>query len=490
MKKTLILAILFAGVLFAAPVSAASSYQTGTIIKSPERPEVYFVASDNRRYLFPNMETLKTWYPEHAQIVTTDKRSDMNRIRDSRVFVTVRPGRTLVKFSDSPKIFAVENGSVLRWLKTEKDAVRTYGLKWTDRMVQLPASNRPLYAVGSDIDANATFARLFVTQKATDVDQELKDRRVLSLNKTGSMSVASVKNGGNPAALVSLHENLKANVSPRFNPTIASYLLDALYSEDRLVLTPKATHPGATIRVKDITIASSDSITIQLNFGDNTIPIIVQTPEGVSFSYSLIVRRVEANSDTYLANIRENLRANFENSFDPFEAKHQLDAAYDEEFVRLIPETNDRRSTILVSGVTVKNRGSLTVPLVHGSNVIPIVIRAENGASRTYTLTVHRSNFPKTEDRDLIAIGENLRANLSRNFDPNYTRYWIRADSDEHRVTITAVPRVKNARVSINGDPVASKSIILHDEETKVVIRVEVTDDFFNEYTVVIDKAE
>jgi hypothetical protein len=393
-------------------------------------------------------------------------------------------------------VYAVENGAVLRWLKTENDAIHTYGLNWQSKLVSLPASDRPLYAIGSDIDANAKFARLAVTRRASSVEDELRDRGALQQNGKNShhshnASLASVKNGGNPAALKSIRENLKGNLSPRFSATVQSYTLTASHNEDTLLLTPIAFDPAAVIRVKDMTIASGDTARIHLDYGDTIIPLFVTAaPHAGQMTYTIIVRRVEPSTDNFLANIHENLRANLHPAFHPDEYEYTLDAAYDEESVRLTPEANDRRSAIAVNGAAVASGRSITIPLAPGDNTVRVIVRSENGAERAYTVLVHRSRFPRTEDRDLVAIRENLRANLSPAFDPNFTIYNLRADRDENRVILTAMPTSKNARVSINGDPVSSKSILLHDEETEVVIRVEASQTYFNEYTITITKSE
>lgn len=477
-----------------AALGAPGSFDAGALLKSPDGPEVFYLASDGRRYRFPNMETLRTWYPNRQEIIVADKRSDVSRIRDSRVFVTVRPGRTLVKFDDSPKVYAVENGAVLHWLKTGRDAIRTYGLNWQNRLVTLPADNRKHYAIGSDIDERASFARLAVTRLAASVEDELRLRGALQQNRKNSYnshsaSLTSIKNGGNPAALKSIRENLTGNLSPSFSPTIQSYTLTAHHDEDTLLLMPTASDPAAVIRVNDTTIASGEEARIHLDFGDNRLSIVT-TVTNKRTEYTIVVRRVEPSTDNFLANIHENLRTNLHPAFDPDEYEYTLDAAYDEESVRLTPDANDRRSTIAVNGATVASGRSITIPLAHGDSDVRFIVHSENGAERVYTVTVHRSRFPRTEDRDLIAIRENVHADLSPAFDPNYTRYWIRADRDENRVILTAVPRSKNARVSINGDPVSSKSILLHDERTEVIIRVEAAPTFFSEYTIIVEKFE
>lgn len=91
-------------------------------------PAVYYIARDNRRYVFPNRTTYFSWYPTFEGIC---------QIPDARLAaiyiggnVTFRPGTWLAKITTDPKVYAVTRRGVLHWIENEALALQLYGPTW------------------------------------------------------------------------------------------------------------------------------------------------------------------------------------------------------------------------------------------------------------------------------------------------------------------------------------------------------------------------
>ena len=89
---------------------------------------VYFYGSDNKRYVFPDEKTFRTWYPNFNSVKSLSV-SDL-QIAPLAGNVTYRPGVRMLKITTDPKVYAVSKNGTLKWIKTEKIAETLYGPNW------------------------------------------------------------------------------------------------------------------------------------------------------------------------------------------------------------------------------------------------------------------------------------------------------------------------------------------------------------------------
>jgi acyl-coenzyme A thioesterase PaaI-like protein len=125
------LATLFAP-LTALPVHAATY---NTVIKG-SGSTLYWYASNGKRYVFPNVNTYYSWYPNF---------SNVNTISDTELTsiplagnVTYRPGAKLIKITTNPKVYAVARNGTLRWVTSEYIASQLYGADWKQKIHDVP----------------------------------------------------------------------------------------------------------------------------------------------------------------------------------------------------------------------------------------------------------------------------------------------------------------------------------------------------------------
>ena len=115
------------------PITPASSLQPGDVFKSTLSSAVYYLGSDNKRHIFPDVATYKSWYPDFSGVKNISD-SDVRVISPGQN-VTIRPGTVLVKITTDARVYAVEPGGVLRWIPNEARAATLYGAAWRERLL-------------------------------------------------------------------------------------------------------------------------------------------------------------------------------------------------------------------------------------------------------------------------------------------------------------------------------------------------------------------
>jgi hypothetical protein len=154
MKKMLIffmMALLFTSGSAVLPGSAWAKAEPapGSIIKAKNNPTIYYVAEDGKRYVFPNGNTFFSWYDDFSTVSEVSE-GDLYTIPLGGN-VTYKPGALLLKIQTDPKVYAVENNGLLRWVKTEALARELYGDNWNKMIDDVPDSFFTNYTVGNPI---------------------------------------------------------------------------------------------------------------------------------------------------------------------------------------------------------------------------------------------------------------------------------------------------------------------------------------------------
>lgn len=121
---------------------------TGDLIKG-SGTAVYYIGTDDRRYVFPNEPTYFTWYTGFDDVVTVPD-TDLVTIPIGGN-VTIRPGTYLVKIRTDPRVYAVTPCGVIRWIESEPLALALYGDDWAGRIVDVPDAFFVNYAIGERV---------------------------------------------------------------------------------------------------------------------------------------------------------------------------------------------------------------------------------------------------------------------------------------------------------------------------------------------------
>ncbi len=136
------------------PAPGDDVYQ-GRLLTTEATDSVYYITSDGKRYVFPDVQTYYSWYVDFSGVATVSQ-EELNLYPLSGI-VTYRPGRRLVKIQSVPHVYAVGKGGVFHWVSTESIAKQLYGADWVTDVRDLPDSFFINYSTGSDITDASQF---------------------------------------------------------------------------------------------------------------------------------------------------------------------------------------------------------------------------------------------------------------------------------------------------------------------------------------------
>lgn len=132
---------------------------------------IYYKGLNGKRYVFPDTQTYFSWY---------NKFDNLTELTDQELaklplggMVTIRPGVKLVKITTDPKVYAVDQGGVLRWLETETIAEQLYGQHWSDQVIDVSDAFFVNYQLGEPISQPADYDPFLTRESVVSIDQNL-----------------------------------------------------------------------------------------------------------------------------------------------------------------------------------------------------------------------------------------------------------------------------------------------------------------------------
>lgn len=124
---------------------------SGSLVKNASSPAVYYCGADGKRYVFPNERVYATWYANFdGIIILSDQQLAVIPLGGN---ITYRPGVKMVKSQTDPKVYALERGGVLRWIKTPEIASALYGADWNKKIDYIPDTFFWNYSLGEPIES-------------------------------------------------------------------------------------------------------------------------------------------------------------------------------------------------------------------------------------------------------------------------------------------------------------------------------------------------
>ncbi|MEK7094773.1 MAG: carboxypeptidase regulatory-like domain-containing protein [Patescibacteria group bacterium] len=130
-----------------------STTKIGGLVKLANLPAVYFVGGDGLRHPFPNEQVYFSWYEDFGDVKVLSQ-TDISKMTMGDA-VRVRPGTWMIKIQSDPKVYALEPGGILRWVKTEAAAKALFGDTWNKQIVDVEPTYFQRYTRGSDLDSSA-----------------------------------------------------------------------------------------------------------------------------------------------------------------------------------------------------------------------------------------------------------------------------------------------------------------------------------------------
>ena len=176
-----------------------------------------------------------------------------------------------------------------------------------------------------------------------------------------------------------------------FDPATTTYTAEVGNEVEETTVTATVNDDdGATYAVRLDGAADEDG-TVDLSVGENVISVVVTAEDRkTTRTYAVTVTRAEAlSTDAALSGLA--LSGIDFGTFDPETTTYTAGVANDVDETAVTPTTNDDGATYAIKlGGAVDEDG--VIPLAVGSNVVAVVVTAEDGeTTRTYTVTVTRA---------------------------------------------------------------------------------------------------
>ncbi len=320
--------------------------------------------------------------------------------------MTYRPGTRLVKITTDPKVYAVEPGGSLRWVKDEATAKALYGDTWNKQIDDVPDVFFTNYSKGADVDsAKPSVGSLVKSASSADIyyvdadggKRKLADLATFDANGFQSKFVRTVADEVLTGLTASAKGDLKAKEDAVALPTLAA---------------PTAAKPGETPAAP----AGKQMLTIALA-SDN--PIGAVHASGTSYNKalslnltagadadvtvtSLTLTRAGLATDTSLSGV-----AVFANKANE---RHGTFSTF-----------SSNKATVSMSNEPIKIAKGTTVPVWVKTNITSLAA----GQSGTYTLAISAATdistsgaeisgtFPFTSSTFSLTSGANVVGTLT-----------------------------------------------------------------------------
>jgi hypothetical protein len=201
---------------------------------------------------------------------------------------------------------------------------------------------------------------------------------------------------------------------------------------------------------------ASGQATIPLNGPGTTtpIPVEVTAPNGNKKAYSITVNRAAPSSNNNLSALTVT-PGTLSPVFDSSQLAYTTDVAFDIASVLVTATKADANAVI--SG-DLPNEGRATIPLdgPGTSKTISIIVTAQNGDRKTYTITINR--LAPSTDSTLSNLTVSA-GSLVPIFAPGTPNYSVDVSAANETITVSATKSDRNAVMSASGSVIAAAGI-------------------------------
>ncbi|WP_282936883.1 cadherin-like beta sandwich domain-containing protein [Paenibacillus sp. RC67] len=283
-------------------------------------------------------------------------------------------------------------------------------------------------------------------------------------------------------------------ISPAFASSTTEYTSSVASAVSSLSVTASVYDKNAKMTVNGNPVASGQaSGTINLQAGSNPITIVVTAQNGTTKSYSVTVNRAQAASSNADLSSLTLSSGTISPAFASGTTEYTSSVASAVSSLNVTASVYDKNAKMTVNGNPVASgQASGTIDLQAGSNPITIVVTAQNGTTKSYSVTVNRAQAASS-NADLSSLTLSS-GTLSPVFASGTTEYTSSVASAVSILSVTASVYDKNAKMTVNGNPVASGqasgTINLQAGSNPITIVVTAQDGTTKSYSVTINRAQ
>ncbi|WP_166664909.1 cadherin-like beta sandwich domain-containing protein [Pedobacter metabolipauper] len=237
-----------------------------------------------------------------------------------------------------------------------------------------------------------------------------------------------------------------------FESSQLSYVINVTGSY--VVLSGTLSSPHATATINGKPFISNDFETVPLQPGSNALEIIVTAQDESTRTYQFTINRNLSGNNRigalYLGH------GNLSPSFNSETLNYTATVSNAVSSISVSSILADTSARVTVNGAKVTENGGLSeVGLLFGENLINVLVRAENGDERLYTVLVTR---PISSDATLATLGTSSA--ISPAFSAAVTDYTATVPSSIATYSVTPGTNHESAilSISLNGMPLASEA--------------------------------
>ncbi len=185
-------------------------------------------------------------------------------------------------------------------------------------------------------------------------------------------------------------ERLEVNTGvlfPAFDTDTVAYSIDTADSLDSIKIT--ATTAGPTmITIGGQTVQSGTPATISLDNGENLIPIVITSLDGLTQkAYIISVNGTVSDADLGSLLLSEGALSFYANT-----TEYYINVGSEVDSINLTAAASDSKAIMLLNGAILSQGSTTSIPLSVGDNQIELMVIAQDATTKTYTLTINRGN--------------------------------------------------------------------------------------------------
>ncbi len=280
------------------------------------------------------------------------------------------------------------------------------------------------------------------------------------------------------------------SLNETFDSTKTNYTQNVSHNVTSIQVTPIATDATATVTVNGNSVLNGQTSTpISLQAGSNTITIVVTAQTGTTKTYVIQVNQMSPSTNADLSSLTLS-SGPLNESFDPAKTSYTHNVVQSVTSIQVTPIVTDATATITVNNNNVQSgQASAPIPLQAGSNIITIVVTAQSGATKTYTIQVEQFTPSTNADLSNLTVSSGP---LNESFDPAKTSYTHNVVQSVTSIQVTPIVTDATATITVNNNNVqsgqASAPIPLQAGNNIISVVVTAQDGTTKTYTVQVNR--
>ena len=303
--------------------------------------------------------------------------------------------------------------------------------------------------------------------------------RLTTIAEDGSMDVYVfnvVKALSNDATLHDLSVS-GYNLNKTFTSTTLDYSIgDIPYGTTKLKINATPTNSDSTIKYYvGTTSFDSNIVDIPTLLGENVITVEVTAADGISKKLYTITYNIVKSDNAYLSKLKPSLG---KIDFNKTTFLYNINVENNVDQISFDIETEDKNASIKVLSENFFTPKTITVDnLKEGDTTLEIIVVAQNGNTKTYSVIIHRLGKELSSDANLSSLSVNGQT-LDKEFNMNETEYSIgEIPYSLEKLTINATPNIDTSTLTylVNGNKQSSNVVDIPKNNGNGAITVQVT---------------